>query len=116
MAIRKDVTVRSVPARAIMAVRAAFAEETQEILFDPADPMRDPNELFAQLGTMRDLDPRSIEHNCPMCNRTLQFDLFVAHLIDNPRTGYRGCLRRWYNTLNPSFRFFAGATPEVDRG
>lgn len=77
-------------------VNAATAEATflkaikskQNIfLFDPDKPKEDPNDLLNRVHKGKMLDPRDINHNCPFCNRTMAWDLFLAHGED--------CFKRW---------------------
>lgn len=76
-------------------VHAATAEATflkafsrQNLaLFDPERPREDPNDLLRRVHHGQMLDPRSMNHNCPFCNKTMAWDLFVAHA--------EPCFRRW---------------------
>jgi hypothetical protein len=94
---RKDVTIHSESAVAYFSARG------RSMLYDPDRPKVDPNQLYAELGSMT--DPRLVNHNCPICHKTMQWDLFVAHA--------EGCMRRWYHTLDVAHRKFRGATPEA---
>lgn len=103
--IRKDVTVKSVTAEAV------FTMASPSMLFNPDEPHVGPNELLAQLGSMR--DPRNVDHNCPFCFRSMRWELFKEHMLDSD-DGRPGCFRRWFNTVDVRFRRFAGATPGGD--
>jgi hypothetical protein len=71
-------------------------------LFDPEQPQLDPNEL-----AKRAADPRAILHWCPMCERSLEYDVFWAHI-----KGPHGCYARWRKVkLDITRKKFAGATP-----
>jgi hypothetical protein len=64
---------------------------------------KDPNDIYASQGGYT--DPRSMNHNCPLCERTLSYDLFVAHA--------QKCFTKWRNVkLNITRRTFAGAAPQ----
>lgn len=77
-------------------------------LLDPDKPLADPNVLLKEQGGRLD-DPRTINHNCPICNRTLAYDLFVAHL-----KGPRGCYAKWRKVkLDITKKKFTGATPHA---
>lgn len=80
-------------------------------LLDPDKPLADPNELL-KLRKGELPDPRTVLHGCPVCNRVLDYDVFVAHL-----RGPHGCYAKWRKvTLDITKRKFAGATPEREDG
>jgi len=56
-------------------------------LMDPDKPKEDPNDLLNRVHKGKMLDPRAMNHNCPFCNKTMAWDLFVAHAED--------CFKRW---------------------
>lgn len=70
-------------------------------LMDPERPKADPNELLnLRRGEM--VDPRRINHNCPICNRTMAWDLFKAHA--------EPCYRKWRKVkLDITRKVFRGA-------
>lgn len=78
--------------------RAFFTPQARWSLFDPERPKADPNELLKELGGM--VDPRTVNHNCPLCNRTMQWDLFQAHALL--------CVMRWGHMLDPTLKKFTG--------
>lgn len=85
----------------------SFAMTAQNMfLHDPARPMKDPNELLAELGGR--LTSSGVNHNCPCCNNTMTWELFAAHARD--------CFRRSFHTLPSGFRVFTGATLSPDEG
>ncbi len=49
-------------------------------VFDPDRPSLGPNELLAEAGGM--LDPRTMNHCCPLCKRVMRWEIFSAHLND----------------------------------
>lgn len=69
--------------------RATFPqfERSNVFLFDPEQPHEDPNDLLNRVHGGKMMDPRAMNHNCPFCNRTMAWDLFVAHA--------EACFRRW---------------------
>src|SRR5688500_3615539 len=69
--------------------RATFPKFDRQnvFLYDPDKPREDPNDLLNRVHHGRMLDPRSMNHNCPFCNKTMAWDLFVAHGED--------CFKRW---------------------
>ena len=81
-------------------------------LFDPDKPREDPNDLLNRVHKGKMLDPASMNHNCPFCNRTMAWDLFTAHAED--------CFRRWrkvvYRTrrMIPTSTIITGATAAAD--
>ena len=79
---------RSVRINAATAV-ATFPrfDRSNMFLFDPDKPHEDPNDLLNRVHHGQMLDPRAMNHNCPFCNRTMAWDLFVAHA--------EGCFRKW---------------------
>lgn len=71
-------------------------------LFDPERPEEDPNALLNRMGG-RLTDPNAMNHNCPMCNRTLSWLLFRAHL--------RPCYAKWRKVkLDITHRRFQGGS------
>ena len=55
-------------------------------LMDPEQPKVDANQLLNQRGG-RMLNPQDMNHNCPFCNRTMAWDLFMAHA--------EYCFKKW---------------------
>ncbi len=48
-------------------------------VLNPAQPQKDPDELLKEFhGNMQ--DPRAIDHNCPFCDTTMRWELFLTHL------------------------------------
>lgn len=82
---------------------AYFRNAGRAMLFDPERPTVDPDQLLKELGGMT--DPRLVNHNCPVCHRTMRWELFTAHA--------EACMRRWFKTLDIIHRKFPGAA--VDR-
>ena len=73
------------------------------LLLDPEAPLADPNELLAKQGGRLD-DPRTMNHNCPSCGRTMTWDLFRAHALP--------CYRKWRRVkLDITKRVFQGGGP-----
>lgn len=62
-------------------------ERSNIFLYDPEKPKEDPNDLLSRVHGGKMLDPRAVNHNCPFCNKTMAWDLFVAHGED--------CFKRW---------------------
>lgn len=62
-------------------------ERSNVFLYDPDKPKEDPNDLLNRVHHGQMLDPRAMNHNCPFCNKTMAWDLFVAHAED--------CYRKW---------------------
>lgn len=71
------------------AAKAAFPvfERQNVFLYDPEKPREDPNDLLNRVHGGQMLDPRAMNHNCPFCNKTMAWDLFVAHA--------EACFRKW---------------------
>lgn len=75
-------------------------------LLDPDKPLADPNELL-KLRKGELPDPNEILHNCPICHKTLSYEVFKAHL--------RPCYIKWRKvSLDITKKVFTGATPEVE--
>lgn len=73
-------------------------------LFDPDQPREDPNDLLNRAHGGKMMDPASMNHNCPFCNRTMAWDLFLVHA--------ESCFRKWRKVVRGQ-RTFAGAAPQV---
>lgn len=56
-------------------------------LMDPEKPKEDPNDLLNRVHHGQMLDPRSMNHNCPFCSKTMAWDLFVSHA--------EYCFKKW---------------------
>lgn len=56
-------------------------------LMDPDQPKEDPNDLLNRVHGGKMMDPKAMNHNCPFCNKTMAWDIFVAHA--------EYCFRRW---------------------
>lgn len=70
-------------------------------LYDPDKPMDNPDALLRARGGKL-TDPRAVNHNCPICNRTMAWDLFQAHA--------RPCYAKWRKVkLDISRKVFKGA-------
>ena len=99
-------TPRSTVVRAATA-HATFPkfERSNVFLFDPDQPKEDPNDLLKRMGG-RLTDPYAMNHNCPMCSVTMNWELFQVHM--------EACYRKWRKVkLNIERRTFAGATREA---
>lgn len=96
MSERRDVQVHSETAVAY------FSASARNMLYDPERPAVDADQLMRELGGM--LDPRLVNHNCPVCHKTMRWELFVAHA--------EPCMRRWFKTLDVMHRSFPGAALE----
>jgi hypothetical protein len=71
-------------------------------LFDPERPQEDPNDLLRRMGG-RVTDPNAMNHHCPLCDTTYNWQLFKAHLRD--------CYRRNRKVrLDITRRVFAGGS------
>lgn len=79
---------RSVTINAATAV-AQFPRFNRQNVFlmDPEKPKEDPNDLLNRVHHGQMLDPRSMNHNCPFCSKTMAWDLFVAHA--------EYCFKKW---------------------
>ena len=73
----------------------------EPVLFDPERPQLDPNALLRERGG-RITDPASVNWNCPLCYKTMSYDLFVAHA--------RGCFRRYGSLLDPTLKQYKGVS------
>lgn len=88
---------RNVRIEGVMA--KAFFGKKNMFLMDPDNPTVDADALLrARHGAM--LDPRHSNWNCPLCNRTMAFELFCAHA--------EPCARKWFKTLDPTLRKYSG--------
>jgi hypothetical protein len=75
-------------------------------LLDPDKPLADPNELL-KLRKGELPDPNAILHNCPICHKTLPYDVFVAHA--------RACYVKWRKVqLDITKKKFSGVTLEAE--
>lgn len=89
--------VKSVQVNASVAKSFVNSFNRQNIfLFDPDQPKEDPNELLNRVHHGKMLDPREMNHNCPFCNKTMAWDLFLAHAED--------CFKRWRKVVYRSKR------------
>lgn len=80
---------------------AAVAFHRENIfLYDPDRPRVDPNDLYREMGNRLD-DPAQMNHNCPMCHRTMAWEMFKAHA--------EACFVKWFHTMDATARKFAGA-------
>ncbi len=80
-------------------IAEAFFHPSRLVLMDPEDPTVDVNELYQ--GRKRQMiDPKLMSFNCPLCHKTMAYELFVAHA--------EPCMVKWYKTLDPTLRTFAG--------
>lgn len=84
-------------------IDAAAAEATfpkfnrpNVFLYDPEKPKEDPNDLLNRVHHGQMLDPRAMNHNCPFCNKTMAWDLFVAHM--------EACFGKWRDVVYKSKR------------
>jgi len=75
---RLDARIQNMAAAAY--VRGGVPNLTEAFtVLDPAQPLKDPDELLKDLhGNMK--DPSAIDHNCPFCDTTMRWELFLAHL------------------------------------
>ena len=91
MSERRDVRVQAPTARAVV---------HPGLYFDPARPHADPHEL--EMEARR--NPKAVDHECPVC--------YVHFTSEAAFWGHaRGCLQKWWSTLDVSHRVFRGATP-----
>lgn len=75
---RLDARIQNVAAKAYVNGGIPNLAEAFTVL-NPAQPQKDPDELLKEFkGNMR--DPRAIDHNCPFCDKTMRWELFLAHL------------------------------------
>lgn len=80
-------------------VAEAFFNPKGMILMDPEDPTVDIEALYQARGRqMTDLKMMNI--NCPLCHKTLAYELFINH------TGY--CMIKRFKLTDPTLRNFAG--------
>ena len=89
------------PRRSTTVSAPAFRPENF-IVFDPDQPQKDPNDLAAAMGGLT--DPNEMQHNCPGCHRTMEWELFKAHALP--------CYKQW-RKVAPGWRRhrnFRGAT------
>lgn len=91
---RKSAHIQAATARAVF---PAFNRQNI-FLMDPEKPREDPNDLLNRVHHGRMMDPREMNHNCPFCNRTMAWDLFVAHGED--------CFKRWRKVVYRKRRTF----------
>lgn len=72
------------------------------MLFDPEQPHKDANQLAAELGGLT--DPNEVQHNCPGCNKSFEWEIFKAHALP--------CYRKWWKVAAGwrKHRSFKGAT------
>ena len=101
---KRDAVIHAVTADAF--TRAPVFDPRNIFLFDPDEPHKSAEEIHREMGgTM--IDPRTINHNCPFCNRTMAWDLFRVHMED--------CyIRNRLVKLDITKRKFAGASPEPE--
>lgn len=110
MTERKDVRIQAVAARIGVRAPAAYRSPSphelvrDSFLFDPERPHMGPNELAKEI---RD-DPSLLQFNCPFCHKSMQYQIFVAHLNDTKEG--KGCLTRWFKTVDITKRRFPGAS------
>jgi hypothetical protein len=101
---RKDVSVYAVPARVGVRAPSVLDIVKAAVLFDPERPHMGPNELAREI----DADPSLLQINCPLCHKSYEYELFIAHDPDTKEGP--GCRTRWFNTLDITKRKFAGAS------
>lgn len=82
------------------ALANAFFRADKMTLLDPDDPTVDANELYRSRGNKM-LDARNVNWNCPLCHKTMAFELFAAHA--------RPCAKQWFKTVDATKRRFTGA-------
>ena len=72
------------------------------MLLDPDQPKKDANQLAAELGGLT--NPNEVQHNCPGCNKSYEWEIFVAHALP--------CYRKWWRVAAGwrRHRSFAGAS------
>lgn len=106
----KTVHVGAPPKRSAR-IRAATARATfpgfhpqNVFLMDPEKPTVDANALLTERGGAM-TDPRSMNHNCPFCRKTMAWELFQAHAL--------ACVTRWFKTMDVTKRKFAGGGPNA---
>jgi hypothetical protein len=110
MTERKDVRIIAVPARAGVQAPLPYRNPLPHevlrdaFLFDPAQPHKGPNELWAELKK----NPQGLLFNCPLCKKDMSYALLVAHVKDTKEGP--GCMTRWFNTVDPTNRRFPGAS------
>ena len=56
-------------------------------LMDPDKPREDPNDMLNRTFGGKMLDPHAVNHNCPFCGKTMNWELFTNHA--------EGCFRKW---------------------
>ena len=55
------------------------------MLFDPDQPHKSAETLAQELGGVT--SPTEVEHNCPGCNKSYEWEIFKAHALP--------CYRKW---------------------
>ena len=80
-------------------IAQAFLNPKGMVLMDPEDPKVDVNALYQARGGQM-LDPKVMNFNCPLCKRTMAYELFVQHV--------EPCMKKWYKLTDPTLRNFAG--------
>lgn len=98
---KRNARIDAVTAEAFQRAPAPGFRADNLFLHDPEQPHKTAEELYREAGGMT--DPASMDHNCPLCHKTMSWALFQAHAED--------CATRWYKTIDPSKRFYAGAAP-----
>lgn len=71
-------------------------ERSNVFLMDPDKPKEDPNDLLNRVHHGKMLDPKEMNHNCPFCNKTMAWDLFVAHA--------EACFKKWRSVVYKEHR------------
>ena len=72
------------------------------MLFDPDQPHKSAETLARELGGVT--SPTEVEHNCPGCNKSFEWKVFMAHALP--------CYEKW-RKVAPGWRRnvkFSGAT------
>lgn len=75
--MKKNAIIR---AESAVAFRGPAYDARNVFLFDPDQPHKDAEQIYREMGGQM-LDPYAVNHNCPMCDRTMAWDLFRAHLM-----------------------------------
>ena len=102
---KRDAVIHAAPAFAF--TRAPVFDPRNVFLFDPDEPHKSAEEIAREMGGKL-TDPRTMNHNCPLCERTMTWELFRAHMGE--------CYtRNRLVKLDITKRKFAGATPHERR-
>lgn len=69
------------------------------VLFNPDQPQKSADDLLRDLGGQM-TDPRKVDHNCPFCQKTMRWELFLAHI--------RPCMTKWGSLYRHTYAVAGG--------